>query len=130
MVSMNLFILVRKLSRMLLMIISLIGDERIEVREETSVVLSGIIHYNFIKVNSELIDMYKRKSNEKVERTQNNGISGYNAGKLVRIHAGVLGLWRYRQGPMMCQIFSPNVMMILVDHLHDPQPIPGTIKKC
>ncbi|XP_074596120.1 proteasome activator complex subunit 4-like [Brevipalpus obovatus] len=134
MVSMNLFILMsdeKVVKNVTDMIISLLEDERIEVREETSVVLGGIIHYNFIKVNAELIDMFKLKSNEKVERIQNSGVLGYNAEKLVRKHAGVLGLCSIVKAfPYDVPDFLPNVLMILVDHLHDPQPIPGTIRKC
>lgn len=49
---------------------------------------------------------------------------------LIERHAGVLGLCACVNAyPYDVPAFMPEVLVLLGDHLNDPQPIPATIKK-
>lgn len=96
-----------------------------EVREQTSTVLSGLIHYNFLTVDTKFINMFKTKSSIKIEKQYQTGLVSYDTENLIKKHAGVLGLCSIVSAfPYEVPDFLPNVLMILVAHLHDPQPIP------
>merc|ERR1711902_127334 len=49
---------------------------------------------------------------------------------IVSKHSGILGLCAFVNAfPYDVPDFIPDILMVLSDHLHDPQPIPMTIKK-
>lgn len=109
-------------------VISLIEDERVEVREEAKIVLSGLIHYNFIKIDSKFVQSLQAKSSLKIDKKCHNGVVVYNSENLVKKHAGILGLCSIVAAfPYDVPDFLPDVLMILVNHLNDPQPISVSI---
>ena len=114
----------------------LIKDERVEVREKASKVLGGLIHCSFISLDSskKLMEQFKQeitkkirkkpKENEDMVTFQNNQTKA-----ILRRHSGVLGLSAFVHScPYDIPEHLPDILMILADHLHDPQPIPATVK--
>ncbi|XP_039282651.1 proteasome activator complex subunit 4 isoform X2 [Nilaparvata lugens] len=108
-------------------VLSLLNDERIEVRETASQVLSGLIHCDFISVDAQqqLLTDFGKRCRTKVEKkavTKN----GWLAGR----HAAVLGLCAFiNASPYDVPQQVPAIFQQLGQHLNDPQPIPSTIRK-
>uniref|UniRef100_T1JZ44 Uncharacterized protein n=1 Tax=Tetranychus urticae TaxID=32264 RepID=T1JZ44_TETUR len=131
MVSSNLFTLMNDPERnqtVANLIFDLLQDDRLEVREKAAGLLGGLIHYQFIKVDKTLINRFKRKCARKLTRSTQN--FGYDSSELNEKHGGALGLCSIVHAyPYDVPEFLPDVLMFLGDHLHDPQPIPTTIRK-
>ncbi|RZF34164.1 hypothetical protein LSTR_LSTR003574 [Laodelphax striatellus] len=109
-------------------VLSLLKDERIEVRETASQVLSGLIHCEFISVDAQkqlLANFAKHcriKVDKKAQKTVTNG--------LIARHAAVLGLCSFiNASPYDVPEEVPSILEQLGSHLNDPQPIPSTIRK-
>jgi len=114
----------------------LIKDERIEVREKAGKVLGGMLHCSFIskEVSSKLMAQFKLEVSKKIKKKpkENEDVSLFQANQckaiLVR-HSGVLGLSAFvSSSPYDIPEHLPAILMTLADHLHDPQPIPATVK--
>jgi len=101
-------------------------DERVEVRSKAGQVLSGLLHCAFVdkaRQDSLLKSFYVkvRSGGKKKKKT---------AEEIVAKHSGVIGLCAFVNAfPYDVPEFLPDILMVLSDHLHDPQPIPVTIKK-
>jgi len=103
-------------------------DERVEVRSKAAQVLSGLLHCAFVdkpRHDSLLKSFYKKvgsgRGGKKKKKT---------AEEVISKHSGVLGLCAFVNAfPYDVPEFVPDILMVLSDHLHDPQPIPVTIKK-
>jgi hypothetical protein len=108
------------------LILSLLADERNEVRESTAETLSGLLHCEFIKIDDKLIDYFKAKSNHKLnKRKQTNGSVIIDPKDITLRHGGILGLCACINAfPYDVPQFMPDVIMFMSDHLNDPQPIP------
>jgi len=114
----------------------LIKDERIEVREKAGKVLGGMLHCSFIskEVSSKLMAQFKLEVSKKIKKKpkENEDVSLFQVNQckaiLVR-HSGVLGLSAFvSSSPYDIPEHLPDILMTLADHLHDPQPIPATVK--
>ena len=123
-------------ARVVSIVTRLIKDERIEVREKAGKVLGGMLHCCFIPqdVSSKLLDQFKQEVSKKIRKKpkENEELSVFQANQckaiLVR-HSGVLGLSAFvSSSPYDIPQHLPAILMILADHLHDPQPIPATVK--
>ncbi|KAI1295461.1 Proteasome activator complex subunit 4 [Halotydeus destructor] len=115
------------------MILSMLEDERIEVRESAANTLGGLIHCEFIKVDKKMLNWMKKRAKhelKKIPNPKNEAQMIVDPNDLIARHAGILGLCAVINAfPYEVPDFMPSVLMYLADHLHDPQPIPSTIKK-
>lgn len=109
----------------------LICDERIEVRESSSLTLSGMIHCEFTILDQKLLAEFKRRSDEPlIKRKQQNGSTIIDSKSIVARHSGILCLCACVDAhPYTVPEFLPDILTLLSDHLTDPQPISTTIKK-
>jgi len=112
-------------SRVENMVITLLEDERVEVRDKAAGTLSGFIHYGFIQTDRALINKFRKKCEKKLIKSPNSNGVTYNPTHLIEKHCGILGLCSIVKAyPYQVPTFLPDVLMILAQHLHDPQPIP------
>lgn len=108
------------------LILKLLEDERVEVRESTAETLSGLIHCEFIKIDDELVNYFKRKACHQVtRRKQANGLTIADPEDVIIKHCGILGIAASLNAfPYDVPDFMPDLLVFLSEHLHDPQPIP------
>ncbi|XP_043271653.1 proteasome activator complex subunit 4B-like [Venturia canescens] len=101
-------------------VLQLLEDERLEVREKAAQVLCGLLHCSLIEEQTNLLDEFKSKSKRRIKKRDD-----------IRLrHAGVLGLCAFiRAHPYDVPPYVPSVFEHLGIHLNDPQPIPTTIRK-
>ncbi|GFW26343.1 proteasome activator complex subunit 4 [Trichonephila clavipes] len=115
------------------MILKLLQDENVEVRESASETLCGFLHCEFFKISDELLNMFKEKCQKKLKKKHSlsgNGPKTFAPEDLLERHAGILGLCACVNAyPYDVPEFLPDILVLLGDHLHDPQPISTTIKK-
>ena len=122
--------------RIVAVVLSLIKDERVEVREKASKVLGGIIHCCFISEESsgQLLSQFKAEVGKKLRKKPRGDedpaeFQVKQSAALVRRHSAVLGLSAFVHScPYDIPAHLPDVLMILAQHLHDPQPVSATIK--
>ena len=122
--------------RIVAVVLSLIKDERVEVREKASKVLGGIIHCCFIseESSSQLLTQFKTEVGKKLRKKPRGeedlaDFQSSQSAALVRRHSAVLGLSAFVHScPYDIPPHLPDILMILAQHLHDPQPISATIK--
>ncbi|CAL1268748.1 unnamed protein product [Larinioides sclopetarius] len=113
------------------MVLKLLQDENIEVRESASETLCGFLHCEYFKLTDDLLKTFKEKVQKKLKKRPSMG-NGPNISPddLRERHAGILGLCACVNAyPYDVPEFLPDILVLLGDHLHDPQPIPATIKK-
>ena len=109
----------------------LICDERIEVRESSSLTLSGLIHCEFTKLTPQLIEKFQLRASEPLtKKKQPNGSVVLDMKSIVIRHSGILCLCACVDAhPYTVPDYLPEILTFLCDHLTDPQPISTTIKK-
>jgi proteasome activator subunit 4 len=103
------------------------ASKHVEVRSKASEVLGGLLHCAFVdKERSDiLLKSFYAKVRGKKKKKQKSSTED-----IVTKHSGVLGLCAFVNAfPYDVPDFVPDILMVLSDHLHDPQPIPMTIKK-
>lgn len=107
----------------------LICDERIDVRESSSLTLSGMIHCEFTKLTPKLLDEFKRRASEPIiKRKQPNGTTVIDSKSTVTRHSGILCLCACVDAyPYTVPDYLPEILTLLSDHLTDPQPISVSI---
>lgn len=103
----------------------LIRDERIEVRESSSLTLSGMIHCEFTMITPQLLNEFKNRADEPlIKRKQPNGYTVYDSKSIVSRHSGILCLCACVDAyPYTVPEYLPEILTLLSDHLTDPQPI-------
>ncbi|GFN96547.1 proteasome activator complex subunit 4 [Plakobranchus ocellatus] len=130
------------------LLLHLLCDEQLEVREMAAVTLSGMIHCSYVELNKDMLDHFERLRSTKVKKIHKSGDSDPNctsssslvdaasAGsniplqRLIQRHAGVLGLSACIQAyPYDVPDFIPQVLVDLSVHVNDPQPIGTTVTK-
>merc|ERR1712004_373931 len=121
-------------------IMKLLKDDKLEVRELACSTLSGYIHCGVITIDrsflrklsklraTKLVDSSSSVANSSVVSPTSNGVlttdSLGNSGALVVRHAGVLGLKAcIKAYPYHVPDWMPSVLMSLADHVCDPTPI-------
>ncbi|XP_024887172.1 proteasome activator complex subunit 4B-like [Temnothorax curvispinosus] len=115
-------------------VLRLLEDDRLEVREKASQVLGGLLHCTFIIDQEKLLEEFKRKAKTRLQK-KNNSINQDALGNVkidaIRIrHGGVLGLCAFIHAhPYDVPKYMPSVFEHLGLHMNDPQPIPMTIRK-
>jgi len=99
------------------LVLRLLKDDRVEVREKAGQVLSGLIHCGFISDTKLLLVELKR-------------LAGRRRSEIVKRHAGVVGLCAFiSANPYDVVDPVPEIFLMLGSHLNDPQPIPSSIRK-
>ncbi|XP_014486142.1 PREDICTED: proteasome activator complex subunit 4B-like [Dinoponera quadriceps] len=115
-------------------VLRLLEDERLEVREKASQVLGGLLHCTFVEDQEKLLEEFKRKARTRL-RKKNSPVDEDAPGNAkidaIRVrHGGVLGLCAFiRAHPYDVPKYIPPVFEHLGLHMNDPQPIPMTIRK-
>ncbi|XP_065205973.1 proteasome activator complex subunit 4-like isoform X2 [Planococcus citri] len=108
------------ITRILIILGTLLEDDRCEVRQKAGEVISGFIHYNIIKETQELLDKFKKMRKKPLNKKSNINIR----------HAGVIGLCSFINAhPYTVPPEVPELFVEIGDHLGDPEPIPSTIRK-
>ncbi|XP_046740797.1 proteasome activator complex subunit 4-like [Diprion similis] len=120
------------------LVLCLLEDECLEVREKAGQVLGGLLHCTLIPDQEILLSDLKIKAKTKLKQkkkqqskdaTTNHDRSAEAASIRVR-HAGVLGLCAFINAhPYDVPPFLPPIFEELGPHLSDPHPIPVTIRK-
>lgn len=110
-------------------VLRLLEDNVLEVREKSAQVLGGLIHTNFLPQTDELLELFKKKCKTKVIKRSNDACAmdaSPTESTSIRIrHCGVLGLCAFITAyPYDIPDFVPNVFEIISKHMNDPQPIP------
>lgn len=122
--------------KVLSIVLRLLEDNVLEVREKSAEVLGGLIHCSFLPATDKLLELFKKKCRTKVIKRVNrvttscaveaaNASDSENANSIRIRHCGVLGLCAFITAyPYDIPDFVPNVFEIISNHLNDPQPIP------
>ncbi|KAK7466612.1 hypothetical protein BaRGS_00037269 [Batillaria attramentaria] len=111
------------------LLLHLLCDERLEVREVAAMTLSGLMHCGFLEMNKEMMNHFEHLRRVKLKK-RNAATDQVSLEKLIKRHAGVLGLSACVQAhPYDVPDFIPQVLMDLSIHVNDPQPIQMTVKK-
>jgi proteasome activator subunit 4 len=91
------------------------------VRKAAAKVLGGLAHSGFLDATEQmrLLDVFRAKIRTTTTTTSTSR------------HSGVLGLCSLVEAhPYKVPDFVPAVLVELERHLHDPQPVPETVKRC
>lgn len=111
-------------------VLRLLEDSILEVREKSGQVLAGLIHSSFLSDTDKLFKLFKTKCRTKIKRVQSNSNESYDSNALITRHCGILGLCSFINAyPYDIPDFIPDVLDVISNHLNDPQPIPATIRK-
>lgn len=112
-------------------VLRLLEDSVVEVREKASEVLGGLLHTQFIPLPENTLKLLKRKCKHKIVKRTEGSFDSEAATNSIRIrHCGVLGLSAFiLSNPYSVPEFVPPIFEIMYEHLNDPQPIPSTIRK-
>ncbi|XP_026207401.1 proteasome activator complex subunit 4B-like [Anabas testudineus] len=129
MVFYNLFTLLSvpaEVLRLRKLVMQLLLDEQLEVRDMAGTTLSGLLQCQFFPLDSSLQTWLQTLSQTRLPKARGELAST----DLVRRHAGVLGLSAcILSSPYDVPDWMPQILMDLSDHLNDPQPIEMTVKK-
>uniref|UniRef100_A0AAQ4QJM9 Proteasome activator subunit 4a n=1 Tax=Gasterosteus aculeatus aculeatus TaxID=481459 RepID=A0AAQ4QJM9_GASAC len=116
------------------LVIRLLEDEQLEVREMAATTLSGFLQCNFLSMDVPMQTHFealcKTRLPKKRKRELGATVDTIPSADLVRRHAGVLGLSAcILSSPYDVPIWMPQLLMDLSAHLNDTQPIEMTVKK-
>ncbi|XP_028331301.1 proteasome activator complex subunit 4B [Gouania willdenowi] len=129
MVFYNLFTLLNmpaEVLRIRKLVMQLLLDEQLEVRDMACKTLSGLLQCQFFPLDSSLQTPLQTLSQTRLPKARGELAST----DLMRRHAGVLGLSAcILSSPYDVPDWMPPMLMDLSDHLNDPQPIEMTVKK-
>uniref|UniRef100_A0A665UKH4 Proteasome activator subunit 4b n=1 Tax=Echeneis naucrates TaxID=173247 RepID=A0A665UKH4_ECHNA len=108
------------------LVMQLLLDEQLEVRDMAGTTLSGLLQCQFFPLDSSLQTQLQTLSQTRLPKARGELAST----DLVRRHAGVLGLSAcILSSPYDVPDWMPQILMDLSGHLNDPQPIEMTVKK-
>lgn len=118
-------------------VLRLLEDAVLEVREKAAQVLGGLLHCAFLPATDKLLELFKRKCRTKVLKNSTRRLMPSCATEAANVadsqeaesvrgrHMGVLGLCAFISAyPYDIPDFVPDVFEHLGAHLNDPQPIP------
>jgi len=132
----NIFASSEKFSdRVISLVLKLLSDRKLEVRELSSKVLSGFLHCLIVQHPMQLLTEFQKKASkfaqrrqEALKKTQKIPLTPdeMDAG-----HSAILGLCAFVDThPYDVPPFLPDILVILSTHLHDPEPVPSAVRKC
>uniref|UniRef100_A0A3P8VNZ5 Proteasome activator Blm10 mid region domain-containing protein n=1 Tax=Cynoglossus semilaevis TaxID=244447 RepID=A0A3P8VNZ5_CYNSE len=108
------------------LVMQLLLDEQLEVRDMAATTLSGLLQCHFFPLDLSLQTRLQTLSQTRLPKARGELAST----DLVRRHAGVLGLSAcILSSPYDVPEWMPQILMDISDHLNDPQPIEMTVKK-
>uniref|UniRef100_A0A8B9HCU2 Proteasome activator subunit 4b n=1 Tax=Astyanax mexicanus TaxID=7994 RepID=A0A8B9HCU2_ASTMX len=115
-------------------VLRLLEDEQLEVREMAATTLSGFLQCNFLTMDVSMQTHFealcKTRLPKKRKRDLGSVVDTIPSVDLVRRHAGVLGLSAcILSSPYDVPTWMPQLLMDLSAHLNDTQPIEMTVKK-
>jgi proteasome activator subunit 4 len=112
-------------------VLRLLEDKVLEVREKASEVLTDLIHCSFIPSQNEIILAMKKKCKTKIPKKTENDFDQELAKKvIIQRHSGVLGCCAFiLSQPYTIPDYVPPLFEILSNHMNDPHPIPASIRK-
>ncbi|KAG9344464.1 hypothetical protein JZ751_011134 [Albula glossodonta] len=116
------------------LVIRLLEDEQLEVREMAATTLSGFLQCNFLSMDAPMQTHFetlcKTRLPKRRKRELGSVVDTIPSADLVRRHAGVLGLSAcILSSPYDVPTWMPQLLMDLSAHLNDTQPIEMTVKK-
>uniref|UniRef100_A0AAY4C4F7 Proteasome activator subunit 4 n=1 Tax=Denticeps clupeoides TaxID=299321 RepID=A0AAY4C4F7_9TELE len=116
------------------LVMSLLEDEQLEVREMAATTLSGFLQCNFLMMDTAMQAHFealcKTRLPKRRRRELGSVVDTIPSADLVRRHAGVLGLSAcILSSPYDVPAWMPQLLMNLSVHLNDTQPIEMTVKK-
>ncbi|KAG7462683.1 hypothetical protein MATL_G00187310 [Megalops atlanticus] len=116
------------------LVIKLLEDEQLEVREMAATTLSGFLQCNFLSMDAPMQSHFetlcKTRLPKRKKRELGSVVDTIPSADLVRRHAGVLGLSAcILSSPYDVPTWMPQLLMDLSAHLNDTQPIEMTVKK-
>uniref|UniRef100_A0A8C2DKI5 Proteasome activator subunit 4b n=1 Tax=Cyprinus carpio TaxID=7962 RepID=A0A8C2DKI5_CYPCA len=114
------------------LVIRLLEDEQLEVREMAATTLSGFLQCNFLAMDASMQTHFEALCKTKLPKKRKRGsvVDTIPSVDLVRRHAGVLGLSAcILSSPYDVPTWMPQLLMDLSAHLNDTQPIEMTVKK-
>ncbi|XP_019726122.1 proteasome activator complex subunit 4A isoform X1 [Hippocampus comes] len=116
------------------LVIRLLEDEQLEVREMAATTLSGFLQCNFLCMDAPMQAHFEALCKTRLPKKRKRGVGSLvdtiPSGDLVRRHAGVLGLSAcILSSPYDVPTWMPQLLMDLSAHLNDTQPIEMTVKK-
>ncbi|KAM9831639.1 proteasome activator complex subunit 4B-like [Neosynchiropus ocellatus] len=108
------------------LVLLLLLDEQLEVRDMAGTTLSGLLQCQFFPLDCALQTQLQTLSQTRLPKARGELAST----DLVRRHAGVLGISAcILSSPYDVPNWMPQILMDLSNHLNDPQPIEMTVKK-
>eukprot|EP00096_Caligus_rogercresseyi_P015882 TRINITY_DN8371_c0_g1_i1.p1 TRINITY_DN8371_c0_g1~~TRINITY_DN8371_c0_g1_i1.p1 ORF type:complete len:1198 (+),score=314.38 TRINITY_DN8371_c0_g1_i1:1590-5183(+) len=122
-------------------VVGLMSDENLQVRSKAAKILCGLLHSKFLRGDScdKLLQLFRSKIRPVLTReTRKNKFAKRKSlapdlstkEKLAKFHSGILGLCSFVEAhPYEVPDFVPDILIELETHLHDPTPVPKTIKK-
>ncbi|KAL3050189.1 hypothetical protein OYC64_012265 [Pagothenia borchgrevinki] len=116
------------------LVVRLLEDEQLEVREMAATTLSGFLQCNFLSMDAPMQAHFealcKTRLPKKRKRELGSTVDTIPSADLMRRHAGVLGLSAcILSSPYDVPTWMPQLLMDLSAHLNDTQPIEMTVKK-
>ncbi|KAK7140459.1 hypothetical protein R3I94_012924 [Phoxinus phoxinus] len=115
------------------LVLHLLQDEQLEVREMAATTLSGLLQCNFLSIDEPMQAHFESLSKTRLpkrRRRELGSVVDTIPADLVRRHAGVLGLSAcILSSPYDVPTWMPQILMDLSAHLTDTQPIEMTVKK-
>ncbi|XP_016085953.1 proteasome activator complex subunit 4B-like [Sinocyclocheilus grahami] len=114
------------------LVIRLLEDEQLEVREMAATTLSGFLQCNFLAMDASMQTHFEALCKTRLPQKRKRGsvVDTIPSVDLVRRHAGVLGLSAcILSSPYDVPTWMPQLLMDLSAHLNDTQPIEMTVKK-
>uniref|UniRef100_A0A671S9F1 Proteasome activator complex subunit 4A-like n=1 Tax=Sinocyclocheilus anshuiensis TaxID=1608454 RepID=A0A671S9F1_9TELE len=116
------------------LVLRLLEDEQLEVREMAATTLSGFLQCNFLSIDEPMQAHFEALSKTRLPKRKRRELGSVvdmiPSADLVRRHAGVLGLSAcILSSPYDVPTWMPQILMDLSAHLNDTQPIEMTVKK-
>ncbi|CAB4058930.1 PSME4 [Lepeophtheirus salmonis] len=122
-------------------IVKLMTDNNLQVRSKAAKILCGLLHSKFLgdEAFTRLLKLFRSKirlcmtrDNRKSKFSKKKSLTPNlsTKEKLAEFHSGILGLCSFVEAyPYEVPEFVPDILIELETHLHDPTPVPKTIKK-
>uniref|UniRef100_A0A0K2T807 Proteasome activator complex subunit 4 n=1 Tax=Lepeophtheirus salmonis TaxID=72036 RepID=A0A0K2T807_LEPSM len=122
-------------------IVKLMTDNNLQVRSKAAKILCGLLHSKFLgdEAFTKLLKLFRSKirlcmtrDNRKSKFSKKKSLTPNlsTKEKLAEFHSGILGLCSFVEAyPYEVPEFVPDILIELETHLHDPTPVPKTIKK-
>lgn len=100
------------------------------MRESAKDTLSGLLRCGALPVDKSLISELQRRARTALPAVSAGTTVPEGSGALIERHAGVLGLCACVEAtPYTVPPHLPLLLVHLASHLHDPQPIAGSVRR-